>query len=66
MGGAKVLGFGSDFDGIDSWPDGLASPADFPAVIELLRSHGYTGEVISDIAGLNYWNLLKKAEARRN
>ena len=66
MGGAKVLGFGSDFDGIDSWPDGLASPADFPAVIELLRSHGYTREVIADIAGLNYWNLLKKAEARRN
>lgn len=65
MGGAKVLGFGSDFDGIDSWPDGLASPADFPAVVELMRSHGYSESVISDIAGMNYWNLLKKAEARR-
>lgn len=65
MGGAKVLGFGSDFDGIDSWPEGLASPADFPAVVELMRSHGYSESVISDIAGMNYWNLLKKAEARR-
>lgn len=65
MGGAKVLGFGSDFDGIDSWPEGLESPSDFPAVIALMRSHGYSEDVIADIAGLNYWNLLKKAEARR-
>lgn len=65
MGGAKVLGFGSDFDGIDSWPEGLATPADFPAIIELMRSHGYSEDVIADIAGLNYWNLLKKAENRR-
>ncbi len=65
MGGAKVLGFGSDFDGIDSWPEGLESPSDFPAVIALMRSHGYSEDVIADIAGLNYWNLLKKAETRR-
>lgn len=65
MGGAKVLGFGSDFDGIDSWPEGLESPSDFPAVIALMRSHGYSEDVIADIAGLNYWNLLKKAESRR-
>lgn len=65
MGGAKVLGFGSDFDGIDSWPEGLGDPSDFPALIALMRSHGYSEEVIADIAGLNYWNLLKKAEERR-
>ena len=65
MGGEKILGFGSDFDGIDSWPDGLATPADFPNVIELLRAHGYSKENIEDIAGLNYWRLLKKAEAKR-
>lgn len=65
MGGAKVLGFGSDFDGIDSWPDGLENPSDFPAVIALMRGHGYSEDVIADIAGLNYWNLLKKAEAHR-
>ena len=65
MGGDKILGFGSDFDGIDSWPEGLATPADFPAVIEMLRNHGYKEETIENIAGMNYWRLLKKAEAKR-
>ena len=65
MGGEKILGFGSDFDGIDSWPEGLANPADFPNVIELLRAHGYKESTIEDIAGMNYWRLLKKAEAKR-
>lgn len=65
MGGEKILGFGSDFDGIDSWPEGLATPADFPNVIELLRAHGYSQKNIEDIAGMNYWRLLKKAEAKR-
>lgn len=65
MGGEKVVGFGSDFDGIDEWPEGLGNPADFPALIDLMRSHGYTEECIADIAGMNYWRLLKRAEAAR-
>jgi len=65
MGGEKVVGFGSDFDGIDVWPEGLGNPADFPALIELMRSHGYAENVIEDIAGMNFWRLLKKAEAAR-
>ena len=65
MGGDKILGFGSDFDGIDSWPEGLATPADFPNVIKLLRDHGYSETTIENIAGMNYWRLLKKAEAKR-
>ena len=63
LGGEHVLGFGSDFDGIDEWPDGLASPADFPALIELLLRHGYSEDQVRAIAGLNLWNVLKRAEA---
>ena len=63
LGGAHVLGFGSDFDGIDAWPEGLASPADFPSLIELMRKHGYPEQAIADIAGLNLWRLMKRAEA---
>ena len=65
MGGENVLGFGSDFDGIDSWPEGLANPADFPALLDVLRRHGYTESVIAKIAGENFWNLLKRAEKKR-
>lgn len=63
MGGEDIVGFGSDFDGIDAWPEGLASPADFPALIDLLRDHGYTQAQLEKIAGLNYWRFLKDAEA---
>lgn len=64
LGGEHVLGFGSDFDGIDTWPDGLAHPGDFPALLDALRRRGYREETLRDIAGLNLWRLLKRAEAR--
>ncbi len=62
LGGERVLGFGSDFDGIESWPEGLADPSDFPRLIELLLGHGYTQRQVEGIAGLNLWNVLKRAE----
>lgn len=65
MGGEKVVGFGSDFDGIESWPDNLATPADLPNLIGHMRARGYSEETLADIAGLNYWRLLKRAEAVR-
>ena len=65
MGGIDVLGFGSDFDGIDEWPEGLAHPADYPNLIALLRSHGYAERDIEAIAGGNLWRVLKSADALR-
>ena len=65
LGGEKVLGFGSDFDGISAWPEELASPADFPRLIDLLARRGYTDEQLRGIAGLNYWRFLKAAEQMR-
>ena len=65
MGGIDVLGFGSDFDGIELWPEGLAHPADYPNLISLLRSHGYAEGDIAAIAGGNLWRVLKKADTLR-
>ena len=65
MGGSEIVGFGSDFDGITSWPDDLASPADFPNLLELLARRGYTDAQLRGIAGLNYWRFLKAAEQMR-
>ena len=64
MGGIGVLGMGSDFDGIDSWPEGLGDPTDFPALMELLSNHGYTNSDLEAISHGNFFRLLKKAEAR--
>ncbi len=66
LGGEKILGFGSDFDGIEAWPDGLATPADFPALIETMRLHGYGEAAVEAICGGNFWRVLKRAEAHRD
>ena len=65
MGGEDVLGFGSDFDGIDAWPEGLGDASCYPKLIECLLSHGYSELTVQKIAGLNLWNLLKKADDLR-
>lgn len=53
MGGAKNVGFGSDFDGIECMPDGLNGPQDMPKLLQKLRDHGYPEKSVEDIAGGN-------------
>lgn len=65
LGGEDAVGFGSDFDGIESWPEGLGSPADFPKLLNLLALHGYSEEQIAKIAGKNLFRTLKNAEKMR-
>ena len=66
LGGEDVVGFGSDFDGIDAWPEGLANAADFPALLNFLAARGgYAPEVLEKIAGGNLFRVLKAAEAAR-
>ena len=60
-----VIGFGSDFDGIDEWPEGIGNPSDFPNLLELLRAHGYTQAQLEKLAGGNLWRVLKEADAAR-
>ena len=60
MGGEHVLGFGSDFDGIEAWPDGLGDPTGFPVLLDALRQRGYSEETLQGIAGLNMWRVLKE------
>jgi membrane dipeptidase len=62
LGAEHVIGFGSDFDGIDAWPEGLGDPSAFPALLDALRKRGYSEATLEGIAGLNLWYLLKRAE----
>ena len=59
LGGERVVGFGSDFDGIEAWPDGLSDPTGFPALLDALRRRGYPEQTLTNIAGLNLWRVLK-------
>jgi membrane dipeptidase len=54
MGGAGMVGFGSDFDGIETKPEGLSDPSDYPALLGALVKRGYTGAVLEGIAGINF------------
>ena len=65
LGGEDVVGFGSDFDGIESWPEGLGHPGEFPNLLDALRRRGYSEAVLEKLAGLNLWNVLKRAEGAR-
>lgn len=61
LGGEGKIGFGSDFDGIDSKPEGLSGPQDFPALLAALRRRGVTEELLRGIAGdslLRYFDRI--------
>lgn len=53
MGGEHIVGFGSDFDGIEKVPIGLESPAEFPSLLSRLQERGYSDKSIRRIAGQN-------------
>lgn len=53
LGGDQIVGFGSDFDGIEVQPEGLADCAALPALLSALKKRGYSEEAIQRIAGEN-------------
>ena len=59
-GGAGQVGFGSDFDGIGTKPEGLDNPEDFPALIDKLRDRGFKEKDIKDIAGQSFINYYRR------
>ena len=60
LGAAKNVGFGSDFDGIETTPVDCTSPADVPKILDELRRRGYSEEAVADIAGDNFLNYYRR------
>lgn len=60
LGGEDCVGFGSDFDGIETKPEGLENPAAFPTLIGELEKSGLTREIIDKIT---YKNMLRFLES---
>jgi membrane dipeptidase len=61
--GIDHVGIGSDFDGIDMVPDGLASVADYPNLFAELIHRGWTDAMLAKLAGNNLLRVMRKAEA---
>ena len=53
LGGEKIVGFGSDFDGIECAPEGLSHPGEVPNLLAGLRARGYDEATVEGIAGRN-------------
>ena len=62
LGARDVLGFGSDFDGISHWPEGLGTPLGMETILEMLLARNHSEDLVRKIAGGNFWRVLKAAE----
>mgnify|MGYP002681356889 CR=1 FL=1 len=58
--GADHVGFGSDFDGA-TIPRALGSAAGLPLLLDALRSRGFGGADLAQIASLNWRRVLARA-----
>ncbi|HSK13026.1 MAG TPA: membrane dipeptidase, partial [Phnomibacter sp.] len=57
--GIDHVGLGSDFDGIESAPQGLEGVQDFPKITAALMDRGYSSKDIKKILGGNFMRVLK-------
>jgi len=60
--GIDHVGIGSDFDGVESLPDGLDSVATYPALLAELMRRGWSDEMIAKLAGGNVLRVMEGAE----
>jgi membrane dipeptidase len=63
LAGADHVGIGSDFDGIDTVPEGLEDVSRFPHLFAELIRRGWSDEDLRKLAGGNLLRVLRAAEA---
>jgi membrane dipeptidase len=65
--GADHVGLGGDFDGNDSWPEGLEDVSGYPRLFAELVRRGWTDEDLGKLASGNALRVMRQAEevARR-
>ncbi len=61
--GVDHVGLGSDFDGVDSLPEGLDTAADLPKITEALMARGFSAADCDKILGGNLLRVFRKVEA---
>lgn len=66
LAGTDVLGFGSDFDGIDLLPDSIPGPEGFCLIIDELLRLNYREEDVRKIAYQNFLNLIRSIFKNRD
>lgn len=59
LGGIDCIGFGSDFDGVDSLPDGVTDIRDMKKIVHKLEKSGFSANEIDKITHLNFERVVK-------
>lgn len=62
LGGERCVGLGSDFDGIETYPEGLRSPEQLPALFSRMRERGFDETLIQNVAGENFARYLAQID----
>ncbi|KAM4743691.1 dipeptidase 1 [Anableps anableps] len=65
VGGAGIVGFGGDYDGVTRLPDGLEDVSKYPNLVAELLSRGWTDEEVKAALGKNLLRVMKKVEEVR-
>ncbi len=60
LGGENHIGLGSDFDGIDEYPEGLRNAGDIPALLNRMLQRGFSDDEVQRIAGENFAAYLSR------
>ncbi len=61
--GVGSVGFGSDFDGIETTPEGLNAVNKYPALLIELARRGWTDTELAAVAGGNMLRVMRETEA---
>jgi membrane dipeptidase len=61
--GADHVGLGGDYDGNDSWPEGLEDVSGYPRLFAELVRRGWSDEELGKLASGNVLRVLREAEA---
>ncbi|GHV34187.1 peptidase [Clostridia bacterium] len=56
--GREAVGLGTDFDGVDALPEGIADVCDMPKLFDALRAAGMSAEDVELAAGGNWARIL--------
>ena len=58
MGGERILGLGSDFDGVSSLPDNMNGVQDMSALITAMHNEGFSENQIKNIVFENFYRIF--------
>lgn len=61
LGGENVLGFGSDFDGVDNnLPEDVRTAQDMPVILNKMLQRGYSEELINNVTCNNFLRVISE------